>query len=159
MIKSIYVVRKRLPLSALTGVITDPRTLNMEYPVFIEPDQYILNKSYLVPPLEDRSGIELIKGPNIMSLPAFTPLPENFEGPVLLKVGNNISTDEIMPAGATVLPYRSNIQEISRFVFNAVDKTFYERALTYQNSGFCVVAGENYGQGSSRNMRPLLPAF
>ena len=145
--------------SALTGVITDPRTLNMEYPVFIEPDQYILNKSYLVPPLEDRSGIELIKGPNIMSLPAFTPLPEDFEGPVLLKVGNNISTDEIMPAGATVLPYRSNIQEISRFVFNAVDKTFYERALTYQNSGFCVVAGENYGQGSSREHAAIAPRF
>lgn len=147
--------------SALTGVITDPRTLDTDYPIFVEPERVIINKDMLVPPppSDDATVYELEKGPNIHSLPIFDELSDAVEGPVLLKVGDDISTDEIMPAGSRVLPFRSNIQEISRFVFTQVDESFPERAMKYQDKGFLVVGGKNYGQGSSREHAALAPRY
>jgi aconitate hydratase len=113
----------------------------------------------LVPPTQNGKTIELVKGPNIKPLPSFAPLPEEIEGPALLVVGDDISTDEIMPAGAKVLPYRSNIPEISKFVFAPVDESYYERAMSQQQSGHFVVAGENYGQGSSREHAAIAPRY
>lgn len=145
--------------SALTGVITDPRTLGMAYPRFVEPELILINDQLLVPPAPESELVELEKGPNIKPLPAFDPLPEQLEGVVLLKVGDDISTDEIMPAGARVLPYRSNIPEIAKFVFEPVDETFYQRAMEHRGQGSLVVGGENYGQGSSREHAALAPRY
>ncbi|MFX1573359.1 MAG: aconitate hydratase [Promethearchaeota archaeon] len=145
--------------SAITGVITDPRTLDMKYPTFNEPKNLIINTSMLVPPPKQCLKIDLRKGPNIKSLPKFLPLPEILSLNVVMKVGDNISTDEIMPAGAKVLPFRSNIPEISKFVFNIIDPDFYKRAMKYQEKGFAIVGGENYGQGSSREHAALAPRY
>jgi len=145
--------------SAITGVITDPRTLAMPYPKFEEPKEYILNTDALAPPPDDGSKVELVKGPNIAALPVFDPLPQSLKGPVLMKVGDNISTDEIMPAGAKVLPYRSNIPEISKFTFSQIDESYYVRAMKYQKTGSLIVAGRNYGQGSSREHAALAPRY
>lgn len=145
--------------SALTGVITDPRTLNKKYPKFKEPDEIIINKTGLLPPISDTSKIVIEKGPNIKPLPVFNALPDSLQGPVLLKLGNNISTDEILPAGAKVLPFRSNIPEISKFAYYQIDSKFYDRAIPYQKTGFFIVAGENYGQGSSREHAVIAPRY
>jgi aconitate hydratase len=145
--------------SAITGVITDPRTLAMPYPKFEEPKEYILNTDALAPPPDDGSEVELVKGPNIAALPVFDPLPQSLKGPALMKVGDNISTDEIMPAGAKVLPYRSNIPEISKFTFSQIDDSYYVRAMKYQKTGSLIVAGRNYGQGSSREHAALAPRY
>ena len=145
--------------SALTGVITDPRTLDMAYPQFEEPESIAVNRTMLVPPAEDSSEIELEKGPNITSLPTFDKLPETLAGPVLLKVGDDISTDEIMPAGTKVLPYRSNIEKISRFVFAQIDESYAERAMKHKEKGSFVVGGHNYGQGSSREHAAIAPRY
>jgi aconitate hydratase len=145
--------------SALTGVITDPRGLDMAYPRFEEPDRLIINTEMLIPPTPAGEHVELVKGPNIQSLPPLEPLPDSLEGPVLLKLGDNISTDEIMPAGEQVLPYRSNIPVISRFVFRGVDATYYERAMRHQQSGSFIIGGGNYGQGSSREHAAIGPRF
>jgi aconitate hydratase len=145
--------------SALTGVITDPRTLNRAYPRFVEPDRIRINTRMLLPPEDPGISVELEKGPNIKPLPVFEPLADGISGPVMLKVGDDISTDEIMPAGSRVLPYRSNIPEISRFVFYPVDESFHERALAHQRQAFFVVGGKNYGQGSSREHAALAPRY
>lgn len=145
--------------SALKGVITDPRTIGYEYPKFREPDTIILNTEMLIKPPENGHDIQLEKGPNIASLPEFDPLNDKYEIPVLLKVTDNISTDEIMPAGAKVLPYRSNIPEISKFVYSQIDESFYDRAIENQDTGFIIVGGENYGQGSSREHAAIAPRF
>ena len=145
--------------SALTGVITDPRTLTMAYPRFVEPDRIRINTRMLLPPADPAIPIPLEKGPNIKPLPDFPSLADGISGPVLLKVGNDISTDEIMPAGSQALPYRSNIPEISRFVFFPVDEAFHARALANGRQGFFVVAGNNYGQGSSREHAALAPRY
>ncbi|MFX1390698.1 MAG: aconitate hydratase [Promethearchaeota archaeon] len=145
--------------SALRGVITDPRTLDMSYPKYIEPKKLIINKSMLIPPPTKCLTIDLRKGPNIKSLPPFSNLPENLVTPVILKVGDNISTDEIMPAGAKILPFRSNIPEISKFVYEIVDKDFYKRAFKYKEKGFAIIGGENYGQGSSREHAAIAPRY
>src|SRR5271157_211632 len=145
--------------SAITGVITDPRTLGIPYPKYTEPEKIAINTTLFVPPLEDGRKMKLIKGPNIQSLPRFDTLPDSMELDVMLKVGNNISTDEILPAGAKVLPYRSNIPEISKFVFSQVDSTFYDRAIQHQRKGFAVIGGENYGQGSSREHAAIAPRY
>ncbi|WP_022947288.1 aconitate hydratase [Methylohalobius crimeensis] len=145
--------------SALTGVITDPRTLDMPYPRFREPRTLLINTEMLVPPAPQDAGVELEMGPNIQPLPALDPLPEKLEGPVLLKVADNISTDEILPAGAKVLPFRSNIPEISKFVFNPVDESYYERAMASRQQGSFIVGGVNYGQGSSREHAALAPRY
>ncbi len=145
--------------SALKGKITDPRTLGIPYPRFEEPEEIEINTTMLIPPPEDGGTVELEKGPNIKPLPAFDPLPEDLEGPVLLKVGDDISTDEIMPAGTRVLPFRSNIPEISRFVFEQVDPSYYDRAMEHGQGASFVVGGKNYGQGSSREHAALAPRY
>jgi aconitate hydratase len=150
--------------SALCGVITDPRTLaaKMEYPRIAEPKKPILVTKMFQPPLADGDahGIELAKGPNIASLPDLEPLPDAIRLPVLLIVGDNVSTDEILPAGARVLPFRSNIPEISQFVFEPIDPDYPTRAAKVRDiGGHIVVGGQNYGQGSSREHAALAPRF
>jgi predicted aconitate hydratase len=145
--------------SALAGVITDPRTLKMEYPKFLQPERLIINTDMLVSPARNGEKVELEKGPNIAPLPQFDPLPATIEGPVLLKLGDNISTDEIMPAGEQVLPYRSNIPAISKFVFAQIDETYHDRAMQYARFGSLIVGGKNYGQGSSREHAAIAPRY
>lgn len=145
--------------SALKGVITDPRTLQFNYPRFQEPDDIIINRNLLVAPEDGNDDVELVKGPNIKSLPGFSPVDEKLEGRVLLKVEDNISTDEILPAGADVLPYRSNIPGIARFAFAAIDDTYYERCREQDHGAHFLIAGENYGQGSSREHAALAPRY
>lgn len=145
--------------SALTGVITDPRTLNMAYPRFKEPETNRLNTGMLVPPASEGGLYALEKGPNIKPLPTLAPLPEQLEGPVLLKMADDISTDGIMPAGAKALPFRSNIPELSKFTFSPIDETYYARAMACQQQGSFVVGGANYGQGSSREHAALAPRY
>jgi aconitate hydratase len=148
--------------SALTGVITDPRELGIPYPKVKLPKKHILNKQMLIPPLPEEQAVrvELVKGPNIQLLPPTDVLPDRLEMPILLRVGDNISTDEIMPAGARVLPYRSNIPKISEFVFENIDPTYDQRALERTPPGsHCIIAGENYGQGSSREHAAIAPRY
>ena len=148
--------------SAIMGKITDPRTLDFPYPKVKLPKQPTINKSMLEKPLplSDAKNVKLVKGPNIASIPPLHPLPENFALPVLLKVGDNISTDEIMPAGARVLPYRSNIPKISEFCFDVVDETYHKRAQAiHHEGGHAIIAGDNYGQGSSREHAALAPRY
>lgn len=148
--------------SALAGVITDPRDLDMPYPRIPDTDQPILNHQMLIPPLsiEESRTLTLEKGPNIVSLPEFEPLPDELQLPVLLKLGDNVSTDEIMPAGARVLPFRSNIPKIAAFAFDMVDQTYWQRAKALEGAdGHAVVGGRNYGQGSSREHAALAPRY
>jgi len=148
--------------SALTGKITDPRDLedlyDMPYPDFELPGEQKPNTDMLVAPPESGRDIELIKGPNISSLPDFDPLPDDMRLEVLLKVGDNLSTDEIMPAGQRVLPYRSNIPKISEFTFVQIDETYAARAGGAQG-GHAIVGGSNYGQGSSREHAAIAPRY
>jgi aconitate hydratase len=149
--------------AALTGKITDPRELeklfNISYPTWKEPLNIKVNKQMLI--LTNETNAELVKGPNIKKLPDFEMLPDTLEIPILLKMGDNISTDGILKAGADVLPLRSNIPEISKYSYYAIDKSFYERAIENQKNykGFCVIGGENYAQGSSREHAALAPRF
>ena len=145
--------------SALTGVITDPRSLGMAYPRIADPDDPIVNRELFIAPLarDVALRVELVKGPNIGSLPSFEPLPDSIEAPVLLKVGDNLSTDEIMPAGTRVLPFRSNIPKIAEFSFDVVDPTYAARAR--KAKCHVVVGGSNYGQGSSREHAALGPRY
>ncbi|MDT8323334.1 MAG: aconitate hydratase [Bacteroidota bacterium] len=145
--------------SALTGKITDPRTLDMEYPRFSLPSEPIVLQDSVEPPPREGGNSPLEKGPNIVSLPEFDELPDTLEGPVLITCGDDISTDEIMPAGARVLPFRSNIPEISRFTFAQLDESFYDRAKAVEGGVSMVVAGKNYGQGSSREHAALAPRY
>jgi aconitate hydratase len=145
--------------SALTGVITDPRTLNKPYPRWHEPQSLIINTVLLIKPSSNTQDVTLIKGPNIVSLPLFDPIPKRVAAPVLIKVGDHISTDTILPAGAKVLPFRSNIPGISRFVFSQIDEDYAQRALQHKQSGSWIVGGENYGQGSSREHAALAPRY
>jgi len=148
--------------SALKGAITDPRELECPYPDVSEPDEPILNTDMLQEPLplEHARQVELAKGPNITSIPNFDELPGELELPVLLKVGDNISTDGIMPAGARVLPFRSNIPEISKFVFEQIDGSYHDRTFqSRENGGHVIIAGHNYGQGSSREHAALAPRY
>jgi len=148
--------------SALKGAITDPRTLRIPYPKVKLPKKNILNKQMLEKPipLKQAQKVKLVKGPNIISLPVIPPLTQSFELPVLLKVGDNVSTDEIMPAGARVLPFRSNIPKISSFAFDVIDENYAKRAQSAAyKSGHAIVGGENYGQGSSREHAALAPRY
>lgn len=148
--------------SALTGKITDPRDLGIPYPSISGPKRSIINDAMLQEPVaqEQALKVQLIKGPNIASIPELSKLPQRIELPILLKVGDNITTDEIMPAGARVLPYRSNIPKISEFVFDVIDPNYPTRAQsTHKNGGHIIVGGENYGQGSSREHAALAPRY
>jgi aconitate hydratase len=142
--------------SALTGKITDPRTLG-EPPEIPYPDKFKFKSEWFVEPPENSSTVEIVRGPNIKPLPDFPPLPETLEASVLIKVEDNISTDIIMPAGNRVLPYRSNIPAISDFVFEIIDPEFPARAKA--QGGGIVVGGDNYGQGSSREHAALAPRY
>jgi aconitate hydratase len=146
--------------SAIHGKITDPRKLGMAYPKVKLPRTRIINKGMLQAPLspEKSHATKLIKGPNIASLPEIKPLPLELKVKVLLKMGDNISTDEIMPAGARVLPYRSNIPKISEFSFDVIDETYFQRAKELDGA-HAVIGGDNYGQGSSREHAALAPRY
>ena len=150
--------------SALTGKITDPRDLeelyNMTYPKFTPLEDPIINTEMLKEPVPKEERGEIKKGPNISTMPDFDELSD-FEVPVLLKMGDDISTDEILRAGAEVLPYRSNIPEISKFTLDVVDKNFHDRAkeAKEEHGGHIVVAGENYAQGSSREHAAIAPRY
>lgn len=152
--------------AALTGQITDPRRLpellRIEYPRVDLPRRFEVNTSMLVaPPPPDQARREtLVKGPNIVSLPAFGQPPQPLQGPVVLKLGDDISTDEIMPAGARVLPLRSNVPAMSEFAFAQVDQDYPEQARKLKDhGGHFVVAGDNYGQGSSREHAAIVPRY
>jgi aconitate hydratase len=142
--------------SALTGKITDPRTLG-DAPEIPYPEKFKFKSEWFVEPPEDSSEVEIVRGPNIKPLPDFPPLPETLEASVLIKVEDNISTDIIMPAGSRVLPFRSNIPAISDFVFEIIDPEFPARAKAQR--GGIVIGGENYGQGSSREHAALAPRY
>ncbi|MBB5212562.1 aconitate hydratase [Microbulbifer hydrolyticus] len=146
--------------SALTGKITDPRDMDMDYPDYSEPEKLNDMRPLILAP-EDTSNeipVELEKGPNIQPLPDFDPLPEVLSGPILLKAGDNVSTDEILPAGTDILPLRSNIPAISHYTFSRIDETFYERAKKH-NADCFVIGGDNYGQGSSREHAAISPRY
>lgn len=151
--------------SALTGKITDPRSLerlyDMRYPQYEHPDMEIINTDMLVAPARDGSKILLKKGPNIKSLPKIEELKNSCNVPVLLKMGDNVSTDEILKAGADVLPLRSNLPEISKYSYTVIDETFYDRAMASKKEfgGHIVVAGGNYAQGSSREHAAIAPKY
>lgn len=151
--------------SALTGRITDPRDwaadVGMDYPKLDLPEENSVNTAMLVPPLDpdEAAKVEPVKGPNISSLPELSPLPDEVEAPVLLKVGDNISTDEISPAGVQALPYRSNIPKLAEFSFMRVDDSYPKRAQEAEETGHIIVAGENYGQGSSREHAAIAPRY
>mgnify|MGYP000927938891 CR=1 FL=1 len=156
--------------TAITGVLTDPRDLDRDLdgnlgggiggycPVKL-PDRFIINDNMIVKPLPEEEGrrVKIVRGPNIRPLPSFPPLPDTLEGKVLIKVGDNITTDHIIPGGARILPLRSNIPEISKYVFEAIDPDFCKKAGKV-GGGF-IIGGENYGQGSSREHAALAPKY
>lgn len=142
--------------AALTGYMTDPRELG-EYPKFEMPEHFLLDDNMIVAPAADPSQVEVLRGPNIKPLPIARPMADNVAGEILLKVGDNITTDHIMPAGAKILPLRSNIPAISEHVFVRVDPEFPARAKA--KNGGIIVGGSNYGQGSSREHAALAPMY
>ncbi|MHB0875104.1 MAG: aconitate hydratase, partial [Anaerolineae bacterium] len=142
--------------SALAGHIADPRDLGQP-PAIEEAATYVTDDNLIVPPAPSGGGVTIVRGPNIKPLPEMGPLADKVEGPVLLKVGDNVTTDHIMPAGSQVLPLRSNIPAISEHVFERVDTTFPARARA-AGVGF-VVGGGNYGQGSSREHAAIAPYY
>ena len=144
--------------SALTGVITDPRTLGIAYPTVALPERWIANDAMLVPPLspEDAREARLEKTALIATLPELDAFPDAIAVPVLLKLGDDISTDDIIPAGARVMPYWSNIEKTAEFAFEPIDDTYPRRAAAARE-GHAIVAGNNYGQGSSRENAAFAP--
>lgn len=145
--------------SALTGVITDPRDLDMDYPAFDGNKTFYVEDRNIRPPAKHPELSVVQKGPNISTLPQFDGLPDELTAPVLLKVGDNVSTDEILPAGSRILPFRSNIPAISEFTYTRVDASYPERAKKYREQGSVIVGGDNYGQGSSREHAALAPRY
>ncbi len=147
--------------SGLAGVITDPRDLGrrMSWPGIANPNNYLVDDSGIIYPLsaEDAAAVEIRTGPNIVPFPDFEPLADTLRAEVVLKVGDNVTTDHIMPAGNKVLPLRSNIPAISEHVFEQVDPGFPARARAAGNG--IVVGGENYGQGSSREHAAIAPRY
>lgn len=143
---------------ALKGELVDPRKSGFSIELSLEPSSYVINDNMLIKPQKDTPGIKVIKGPNIKEVPVKEPLQEKIEADVLLKVGDDITTDDIMPAGSAILPLRSNIPAISQFVFSNIDTTFSKRAKEARSTGGgIIVGGENYGQGSSREHAAIAP--
>ncbi len=147
-------------VTAVKGELVDPRQLGIDIEMPQEPEVFINSDSLLIPPPADPEGVQIIKGPNIKDVPLKEPLSDLIEAEVVLKVGDNITTDDIMPAGAQVLPLRSNIPAISEYVFHHIDPEFPRRALrAKERGGGIVVGGENYGQGSSREHAAIAPMY
>ncbi|MBQ1202463.1 MAG: aconitate hydratase [Clostridia bacterium] len=144
--------------AALTGEITDPQLLG-EMPAIAFPDAFRIDDSAVLPPADEAeaASVEVLRGPNIKEFPQSHPQTDSLSAPLVLKVGDNITTDHIMPAGAKILPYRSNIPHLSQFCFGVCDKSFPERAKAAGRS--IVVGGSNYGQGSSREHAALVPLY
>ena len=144
--------------SALTGYITDPTTME-PIPAFALPEKFILDDSSVLAPLSgiDAENAQVLRGPNIKEFPKSKPFADSLSAKLVLKVGDNITTDHIMPAGAKILPYRSNIPYLSKFCFEVCDPAFPERAL--QAGDGIIVGGSNYGQGSSREHAALVPMY
>jgi len=153
----VYLVSPETAIAtAINGFMSDPRDFGD--PIVIKyPKSFIIDDSLIIPPSEKPEEVSIIRGPNIKSLPKKEPMPDTVKGDVLLKVGDNITTDHIMPAGAKVLPLRSNIPAISEFVFEKVDKDFVKRAK--EKGGGFLIGGVNYGQGSSREHAALAPMY
>ncbi len=145
---------------AIKGEIINPEDFDAEIPVVVEPESFLINDNLIIPPPETSSETEIIKGPNIKDVPVKESLKDNLDVEVLLKLANNITTDDIMPAGSQVLPFRSNIPAISDFVFRNIDETFSLRAKkAKETGGGVVVGGDNYGQGSSREHAAIAPMY
>lgn len=144
--------------SALTGYLTDPRDLG-QAPTVEMPEHFTINDNMIEPPAspEEAAGIEVLRGPNIKPFPKTEPLPESITAKAVLKVGDNITTDHIMPAGAKILPYRSNIPHLSQFCFGVCDESFPQR-IKAEGKGI-IIGGANYGQGSSREHAALVPLY
>ena len=144
-------------VSAVTGVFTDPRTVFPEGIKVSVPDRFLINDNMIIPPAPKGACTEVLRGPNIKPFPVNEPLSEVLDKRVLLKVGDNITTDHIMPAGAKILPYRSNIPYLAQFCFTRCDEEFPVRAQQW--GGGIIVGGHNYGQGSSREHAALVPLY
>ena len=156
---NVYLVSPEVAVaSALTGYITDPRKLG-DMPSVTMPEFFDIDDSSILAPLNeiDAKNAEILRGPNIKPFPETTPLENQIKSTVALKVGDNITTDHIMPAGAKILPYRSNIPFLSKFCFQVVDESFADRAKELKSS--IIVGGSNYGQGSSREHAALVPLY
>ncbi len=143
-------------VAAIPGTITDPRDLGDPVPASL-PERYAVDDSMIIPPAEDPEAVEVIRGPNIKPIPLPSPLPDTLGGEVLLKVGDNISTDHISPAGAHILPLRSNLPALAEYTFTRVDPEFPRRAR--ESGGGFIVGGHNYGQGSAREHAALAPRY
>ena len=155
----VYLVSPETAIAAaLTGEITDPRLLG-EMPTIAMPDNFRIDDSAILPPADEDEAdtVEVLRGPNIKEFPQSHPQLDSLSAPLILKVGDNITTDHIMPAGAKILPYRSNIPHLSQFCFGVCDTTFPERAKAAGQS--IIVGGSNYGQGSSREHAALVPLY
>jgi aconitate hydratase len=146
--------------AALTGVITDPRTLDMPYPEISLPAEFWIEDSMILPPSKEPQAVTIYRGPNIGAPPAAEPLPETIKGVVAIKVGDKVTTDHIMPAGSR-LKYRSNIPKYAEFVFEGLDASFSKKALENKKAGVhnVVIAGASYGQGSSREHAAICPMY
>ena len=144
--------------AALTGYITDPTTINEPLEITM-PDKFLINDSAVLPPVpvEEADSAQVLRGPNIKEFPKSKPFTDSLAAQLVLKVGDNITTDHIMPAGAKILPYRSNIPFLSRFCFEVCDPTFAERAKAAGDG--IIIGGSNYGQGSSREHAALVPMY
>ena len=143
-------------ISAIKGYLTDPREIDMDLTIE-EPDNYGTSDNYFIYPKEENLGKPVVQGPNIKPFPKAVPLTDTVEKKVILKVEDNITTDDICPSNAKLLPFRSNIPYLSKFSFKTIIDDFYDRAI--ENEGGIIVGGENYGQGSSREHAALVPLF
>lgn len=144
-------------VSAVAGEMTDPRTVIPEGISVQMPERFFINDNMILAPAENSADVEVVRGPNIKPFPVNKPLEENWDERALLKVGDNITTDHIMPAGAKILPYRSNIPKMSEFCFTRCDEEFPKRAQEW--GGGIIIGGQNYGQGSSREHAALVPLY
>ena len=143
-------------ISAIKGYVCDPSEIDIDLNIDM-PQHFLINDNMIDPPAENSDDVEVVRGPNIKPFPTTSALKSEISGKAIIKVGDNITTDHIMPAGSKILPYRSNIPYLSQYCFEVCDKDFPERAK--KNGGGIVVGGSNYGQGSSREHAALVPLY